>query len=82
MSISKLYFDKNMKVNGKTRKMCIKIKHKEADVYSIKGHYIDNGKTHTVFYAERRHPVLKGNSKKSFIDLRDFAIKSIENAIN
>lgn len=81
MSIMKLHFDKNIKIRKHVEKVNIQIDFLKNDLYKIHAYYMEGTLLINVYTDVVRFPVVKGNGKKAFLDLRDKAVQIVENKI-
>lgn len=78
MSLTRLHFDTEAKV-GETRqnrRIVIQIAYIGKNNYHIKAKDV---KTEKIWFDKNvEHPALKGNGRKTFVKIRDFALNAIE----
>lgn len=87
MSILRLHFDADVNI-GKTIKKLVKVKvelvYLGQNTYNIKAIDLSapdprNLRPQDIIYNNRREfPMIKGNGRKSFVKIRDFALNAIE----
>ena len=78
MSLTRLHFDTEAKVGvtRQNRRVAIQLAYVGKNTYHVKAKDV---KTNKIWFEEIiEYPALKGNGRKAFVKLRDFALNAIE----